>query len=392
MKKQKKRLVILGSTGSIGQNTLEVIRHFPEKFEVVGLAAGKNIALLAEQIKEFNPVLVAVKSERDAKNLRNRFSGKTIEFLAGEIGLQEVASLGQADLVVSAITGIAGLKPTVTALEKGKDVALANKESMVVAGGFLRKIVSRTRAKIIPVDSEHSGVFQCLNRENKKNLQKVYLTASGGPFLRVPLQDLSSKSWQEALQHPRWKMGKKVTIDSATLMNKGLELIEAKWLFDLRADQLEVLIHPQSIVHALVEFKDGSMLAQLSQTDMKIPIQYALSYPERLDSLLPPLDLISVKDLEFYSVETERYPLFNLARRALEAGLSFPVVLNAANEIAVQAFLEEKISFGQIYSVVDHCLENHQARTIDCLEDIFSTDRETRNEARQYIRLKGKQK
>jgi 1-deoxy-D-xylulose-5-phosphate reductoisomerase len=187
-------------------------------------------------------------------------------------------------------------------------------------------------------------------------------------------------------------MGKKVTIDSATLMNKGLELIEAKWLFDLRADQLEVLIHPQSIVHALVEFKDGSMLAQLSQTDMKIPIQYALSYPERLDSLLPPLDLISVKDLEFYSVETERYPLFNLARRALEAGLSFPVVLNAANEIAVQAFLEEKISFGQIYSVVDHCLENHQARTIDCLEDIFSTDRETRNEARQYIRLKGKQK
>jgi 1-deoxy-D-xylulose-5-phosphate reductoisomerase len=392
MKKQKKRLVILGSTGSIGQNTLEVIRHFPEKFEVVGLAAGKNIALLAEQIKEFNPVLVAVKSERDAKNLRNRFSGKTIKFLAGEIGLQEVASLGQADLVVSAITGIAGLKPTVTALEKGKDVALANKESMVVAGGFLRKIVSRTRAKIIPVDSEHSGVFQCLNRENKKNLQKVYLTASGGPFLRVPLQDLSSKSWQEALQHPRWKMGKKVTIDSATLMNKGLELIEAKWLFDLRADQLEVLIHPQSIVHALVEFKDGSMLAQLSQTDMKIPIQYALSYPERLDSLLPPLDLISVKDLEFYSMETERYPLFNLARRALEAGLSFPVVLNAANEIAVQAFLEEKISFGQIYSVVDHCLENHQARTIDCLEDIFSTDRETRNEARQYIRLKGKQK
>jgi 1-deoxy-D-xylulose-5-phosphate reductoisomerase len=334
---------------------------------------------------------VAVESEKDAQKLVRGFLGRKVRFLAGEEGLKQVASLAQIDLVVSAITGIAGLRPTLIALEKGKDVALANKESMVVAGAFLKKIAARTRARIIPVDSEHSGVLQCLDGQKKKYLKKVYLTASGGPFFRVPLKDISYKSLSEALQHPRWSMGKKVTIDSATLMNKGLELIEARWLFDLHPDQLDVLIHPQSIVHALVEFKDGSVLAQLSQTDMKIPIQYALSYPERLDSLLPSLDFLSVKNLGFYPVEAERYPLFSLARRALESGPSFPVVLNAANEVAVQAFLEEKISFGQIFSVVDYCLHNHRARDIDSLEDIFSIDREIRNQARQYLKLKGKQ-
>ncbi|MBC7360744.1 MAG: 1-deoxy-D-xylulose-5-phosphate reductoisomerase [Candidatus Aminicenantes bacterium] len=392
MKKSKKRIVILGSTGSIGQNTLEIVRLFPDKFEVVGLSAGKNTGLLAEQIEEFQPVLVAVETEADAQKLRKRFSKSPVKVLSGETGLREVASLSRADLVVSAITGIAGLRPTLAALEKGKDVALANKESMVVAGDFLRKIAARTGARIIPVDSEHSGVFQCLNGQKKKFLRRVYLTASGGPFLKVPIKDLPNKSCGEALQHPRWKMGKKVSIDSATLMNKGLELIEARWLFDLKPDQLDVLIHPQSIVHALVEFKDGSVLAQLSQTDMKIPILYALTYPDRLESPLPSLDLTAVKNLEFYPVEKERYPLFALARRALETGLSFPVVLNAANEVAVEAFLEEKISFGQIYSVVDYCLQSHRAVSINSLEDIFVIDQETRNKARQYLRLKGKQK
>lgn len=392
MKKSGKKLVVLGSTGSIGRNTLEVVRLFPDKFKIIGLAAGKNIALLSEQVKEFQPRLVAVEREDDARELRKCFSSSRIRILSGETGLKEVASLGQADLVVSAITGIAGLKPTLTALERGKDVALANKESMVVAGAFLRKIAAKTGAKIIPVDSEHSGVFQCLNGQKKKFLRKVYLTASGGPFLKVPIEDLPRKSCNEALQHPRWKMGKKVTIDSATLMNKGLELIEARWFFDLKPEQLDVLIHPQSVVHALVEFKDGSVLAQLSQTDMKIPILYALSYPERLESPWPSLDLTLVKNLEFYPVEKERYPLFFLAKKAMEDGLSFPVVLNAANEIAVEAFLEGKINFTQIYEVVDHCLQTHQAVKINSLEEIFVIDKETRNIARHYLKLKGRQK
>ncbi|MGC8892335.1 MAG: 1-deoxy-D-xylulose-5-phosphate reductoisomerase [Candidatus Saccharicenans sp.] len=388
----KKAIVILGSTGSIGRNTLEIIRHHPDKFKILALTAGKNTALLSEQIKEFHPLMVAVEAEKEAEKLRREFSRYGVKVLSGGNGLETVASLKQADLVVSAITGIAGLRPTYVALEQGIDVALANKESMVVAGSFLKKIAARTGARIIPVDSEHSGVFQCLNGRKKRSISRIFLTASGGPFLKIPIKELAEKSLADALQHPRWKMGKKITIDSATLMNKGLELIEARWLFDLKPSELQVIIHPQSIVHALVEFKDGSILAQLSQTDMRIPIQYALSYPERLSSLLPALDLTSVQNLEFYPVDEKRYPLFNLARRVLEAQPSFSVVLNAANEIAVEAFLEEKISFGQIYSVVDHCLQEHRAVRLSCLEDVFILDEEVRNQARQYLKLKGKEK
>lgn len=391
MKQKRKNLVILGSTGSIGQNTLEVVRRQSNRFRVVGLAAGRNIGLLASQVEEFQPEVVAVESENLAGELRKKV-GKEVKIVYGESGYQTVASWKKADLVVSAMTGIAGLKPTLAALESGKYLALANKETMVVAGALIRKIASKSGSRIIPVDSEHSGVFQCLRGNNKKQVKKIYLTASGGPFFRVPLEELPKKTLAEALKHPRWKMGWKVTIDSATMMNKGLELIEARWLFNLRPEQLEVLIHPQSIVHALVEFVDGSILAQLSQTDMRIPIQYALSFPERWESPLPYLSLAEVGSLEFYPVEEKRYPLFSLARRVLEAGRSFPVVLNAANEVAVEAFLEEEINFGEIFQVVEYCLEAHRPRYLKTLEEILETDRITRELARQFLRKRGKER
>jgi 1-deoxy-D-xylulose-5-phosphate reductoisomerase len=385
-----KKIAVLGSTGSIGQNTLEVVRRFPDKLRVEVLAAGQNLSLLKQQVEEFQPKAVAVKAEEDARKLRQAVKKTGLKVYAGEKGLEEVVCFPEIDLVVSAITGVAGLKPTLKALEQGIDVALANKESMVVAGPFLKKVAAKKRARIIPVDSEHSGIFQCLNGRPLKSVRKVYLTASGGPFLRVPMEELAQKSQAEALAHPRWKMGKKVSIDSATLMNKGLELIEARFLFDLRPEQLDVLIHPQSIVHAVVEFRDGSCLAQLSQTDMKIPIQYALSYPERWEAPGNFLDLSEVKNLEFLRVEEARFPLLALARRALEIGLSLPVVLNAANEVAVEAFLEDNIYFGQIYEVVEYCLMRHSPREINTLDEVLDIDRETRKIAREF--LKGKVK
>lgn len=385
-----KKIAVLGSTGSIGQNTLEVVRRFPDKLRVEVLAAGQNLSLLKQQVEEFQPKAVAVKAEEDARKLRQAVKKTGLKVYAGEKGLEEVVCFPEIDLVVSAITGVAGLKPTIKALEQGIDVALANKESMVVAGPFLKKVAAKKRARIIPVDSEHSGIFQCLNGRPLKSVRKVYLTASGGPFLRVPMEELAQKSQAEALAHPRWKMGKKVSIDSATLMNKGLELIEARFLFDLRPEQLDVLIHPQSIVHAVVEFRDGSCLAQLSQTDMKIPIQYALSYPERWEAPGNFLDLSEVKNLEFLRVEEARFPLLALARRALEIGLSLPVVLNAANEVAVEAFLEDNIYFGQIYEVVEYCLLRHSPREINTLDEVLDIDRETRKIAREF--LKGKVK
>jgi 1-deoxy-D-xylulose-5-phosphate reductoisomerase len=388
--KKMKKIAVLGSTGSIGQNTLEVVRRFPDKLRVEVLAAGQNLSLLKQQVEEFQPKAVAVKAEEDARKLRQAVKKTGLKVYAGEKGLEEVVCFPEIDLVVSAITGVAGLKPTLKALEQGIDVALANKESMVVAGPFLKKVAAKKRARIIPVDSEHSGIFQCLNGRPLKSVRKVYLTASGGPFLRVPMEELAQKSQAEALAHPRWKMGKKVSIDSATLMNKGLELIEARFLFDLRPEQLDVLIHPQSIVHAVVEFRDGSCLAQLSQTDMKIPIQYALSYPERWEAPGNFLDLSEVKNLEFLRVEEARFPLLALARRALEIGLSLPVVLNAANEVAVEAFLEDNIYFGQIYEVVEYCLMRHSPREINTLDEVLDIDRETRKIAREF--LKGKVK
>jgi len=373
-----KNISVLGSTGSIGRSSLEVIDKLSHRFKVVGLTAGRNTQLLEKQVEKFRPKIVSLERKEEAEDLRRKFRGKSIKVTFAQEGAEEVASFSENDIVISAITGIDGLRPTLAAVQEGKKVALANKESMVVAGPLIQDMIRKFGAQLIPVDSEHSGVFQCLAKEEMENVKKVILTASGGPFFSKSSSEMNDITLEEALNHPRWKMGKKVTIDSATLMNKGLELIEARWLFGLEPRQLGILIHPQSIVHSLVEMSDGSVLAQLSPTDMKLPIQYALTYPEREDSLLPSLDLSEIKALEFYEVNVEKFPIIQLARLALEEGESFPIALNAANEVAVSAFLEQRIKFMDISDVVTEIVENHQKRKAQSLEDIFDVDRETR--------------
>jgi 1-deoxy-D-xylulose-5-phosphate reductoisomerase len=379
------KVCILGSTGSIGTSTLDVVSRFGRSFAVAGLAAGSNIALLSEQIERFRPRLVSVARREDALVLRRRFRARGLRVAFGPEGAEEVASFPGNDIVVAAITGTSGLRPTLAAVRAGVRVALANKESMAIAGALLRAASARSGAAIIPVDSEHSGVFQCLAAGRRRNVRRVILTASGGPFLRTPLAEIPGKSVAAALRHPRWKMGRKVTVDSATMMNKGLELMEARWLFNLPAEKLDVLIHPQSIVHALVELTDGSVLAQLGPTDMRLPIQYALTYPDRAASPLAPLDLAAVGRLEFRPVDERRYPLFGLARRALAAGGSAPVALNAANETAVGAFLAGRIPFGGLGRVVRAVMDGHVRRSVPDLEAIMAVDREARAAARRSL-------
>ena len=378
-------LAILGSTGSIGTSALDVVDRLGGRFRVVALAAGSNVALLAEQAEKYRPALVSVADRRDAETLRGLGAGWRMKIVHGPDGAAEVARAEGADVVVSAITGMSGFGPTLEAVKAGRRVALANKESMVVGGALLKREAARSGARIIPVDSEHSGVFQCLGRSRRGQVRKVILTASGGPFLKTPLEELGTKTLEETLRHPRWVMGKKVTVDSATLMNKGLELIEARWLFDLDASQLDVLIHPQSAVHALVEMKDGSVLAQLSATDMRVPIQLALTWPERLDTGLPELDLAEVGRLEFLRVDERRFPLFKLAKQALAAGASLPVALNAANEVAVAAFLDKKILFADIPAVVAGVMDAHRSRPADSVEAIIEVDKDARRQARRHL-------
>ncbi len=378
-------IAILGSTGSIGQSSLEVIDKLNNRFRVVGLAAGRNTQMLEKQIEKFKPKIVSLKKKEEAEEFRRKFKDRSLHVTFSEKGAEEVAEFEENDIVVSAITGIDGLRPTLAALETGKKIALANKESMVAAGSLIQNLVEKSGAQIIPVDSEHSGIFQCLAKERVDNVKRVILTASGGPFFRSSSQEMEEITLDDALNHPRWKMGKKVTIDSATLVNKGLELIEAHWLFNIEPAKLEVLIHPQSIVHSLVEMNDGSVLAQLSPTDMKVPIQYALTYPEREASSVPSLDLSQIKSLEFFEPDVEKFPLLKLARQALEEGASFPIVLNAANEIAVSAFLQTEIGFLDIAEIVSKAVENHPQREVQNLEDIFSVDRETRQMTRNLI-------
>ncbi len=377
-------IAILGSTGSIGTSALDVVDRLGERFRVTALAAGSNMPLLAAQVEKYRPALVSVSDKRNAEEIRGLLRRRT-KVVHGPEGALAVARAEGADIVVSAITGIDGFGPTLEAVRAGRRVALANKESMVVGGAFLRKEAARSGARIIPVDSEHSGVSQCLSKERKKHVRRVILTASGGPFFRTPLKDIGKKTLEEALRHPRWVMGKKVTVDSATLMNKGLELIEARWLFDLDPAKLDVLIHPQSAVHSLVELEDGSVLAQLSATDMRIPIQYALTWPERVDSALPGLDLGKLRRLEFYAVDVRRYPLFALAWQALREGGSSPVALNAANEVAVGAFLERRILFPDIPAVVGKVMEAHRRRSVDSIEAVYDIDRGARREARRVL-------
>ena len=380
-----KRISVLGSTGSIGRNCLEVVSKSKNKWEVVGLSAGRNIALFQKQVAQFHPKIVSLERERDAAEFRREFPDYSSRVLHGQEGAEAVACYEENDVVVSAITGINGLRPTLGAVQSGKRVALANKESLVVAGPLILETATQTGSQIIPVDSEHSGVFQCLAKEDRDHVKKVILTASGGPFFSLSAEEMKNKTLEEALDHPRWKMGKKVTIDSATMMNKGLELIEARWLFGLEPEQLDILIHPQSIVHSLVEMRDGSVLAQLSPTDMKIPIQYALTYPEREEALLPSLDLSRVRALEFFDIDDTKFPLVKLARTALEEGGSVSVVLNTANEVAVDAFIKGKIQFSDIAEIVTEAVENHTKTTIEGLEEIFDIDRETKMKTRNLI-------
>lgn len=374
-----KNIVILGSTGSIGKTALDVIRQFPEKFKVLGLTVKSNVSLLKEQIKEFKPDYVAVYDKKACEDLKNEI--KSTEILCGQEGVCEIAKLPEAEIILSAIVGADGLFPTFEAVKAGKTVALANKESLVMAGQLIKNQAETTGAKIIPVDSEHSAIFQCINTCNKPYIKKISLTASGGPFRGKKLHEIENVAPEQALNHPRWKMGKRITIDSATLMNKGFEVIEAHFLFDLPVEKIGVLIHPQSIVHCFVEFIDGTYLAQMSNPDMKAPIALALSLPERLPDVVKPIDWSTMNQLNFELPDTDAFPCLNLAYEAAKLRGSMPAVLNAADEIAVEAFLSGKLKFNEIYKVIKKTMDAHKVIAVDSIEEVIEVDSWARKKA-----------
>ncbi len=370
------RLCILGSTGSIGTNTLKVVAAFPERFTVAALAAGSNIELLAEQVQRFRPALAAVQNAPLADALRQRLpAGWSVDILWGESGYAAAASDGSVGTVVAAIMGAAGLAPTLAAVRAGKRIALANKETLVMAGPLVLEAAARSGAVILPVDSEHSAIFQCLQGQRREDLSRILLTASGGPFRLRSAAELAKVTPEEALSHPTWRMGRKISIDSATLMNKGLEVIEARWLFDVAPRDIEVLIHPQSIVHSLVGFRDGTLLAQMGVPDMRGAIAYALSCPERLALALPLPSLAEVGPLSFEPPDTARFPCLALGYAALEGGGTLPAALNAANEMAVAAFLDRRIGFMDIATLIDATLQAHRPEAHPCLDEIWAADR-----------------
>jgi len=352
-----KNVVILGSTGSIGRSTLEVIGQLGAEYRILGLAARSSLELLAQQARDFHPGRLAVTGAESAPAMRRLLGGNSAELLCGDEALEALASDPDADIVVNALVGGSGLKATLAALEAGKIVALANKESIVMAGRLVMAAAARSGGAVIPVDSEHSAVQQCLRGEETADIKRLILTASGGPFLRRNGESFSDITPEEALQHPNWQMGPKITVDSATLMNKGLEVIEAHYLFDLPSEKIQVLIHPQSVVHSLVEFVDGSLKAQLSTPDMRIPIQYALTYPGRMPAEFVTTDLVQIGSLHFEAPDLQRFPCLKLAFKALELGEGYPAVLSAANEVAVEAFLEGVLSFAQIAALINSALE-----------------------------------
>jgi len=367
-----KKLSILGSTGSIGVNTLEIAGQHLERFRVVALGCGRNLKKMEEQILRFRPKLVSVLDASLARSLRTRIASKTPEILCGEEGLVAVATHSDADMVVSALSGSIGLIPTFAAIRARKTLAIANKEPLVMAGEILMRESAEKGVTILPIDSEHSAIFQSLAGHRKEDIKRLILTASGGPFLKIPIAKLERVTPKQALRHPRWKMGKKVTLDSASLMNKALEVIEARWLFGVPGSRIEVHIHPQSIVHSMVEYIDGSVVAQLALPDMRGPIAYALSYPERLSLQLPSLNLFAIRKLTFSPVEEERFPALGLAYRALEEGGTMPAVLNSANEAAAEAFLQGRISFRQIPRLIRRVMDSHRPIAAPSLPEIMS--------------------
>ena len=382
----KQTVAILGSTGSIGTQTLDVIDRHSELFELYALTAHSNIDLLVEQAKRYRPEVVAIADERHYKTLREALDGLPVKVFAGADSICQIAAMSPIDTVVTAMVGYSGLLPTVRAIEAGKKIALANKETLVVAGELVTDLALRNRVDIIPIDSEHSAIFQCLVGENENSVEKLILTASGGAFRDTPKDDLRLATAADALRHPTWKMGAKITIDSATMMNKGFEVIEARWLFDIPIDKIEVIIHPQSIVHSMVQFCDGSIKAQLGQPDMRHPIQYALTFPDRLDAQVERANLADIHQLTFEKPDYEKFRNLRLAYDALRRGGNIPCILNAANEVAVDAFLKGKIGFFAMSDIIEQTISETAFISSPTLDDYIATDREAR--ARTSAKIK----
>lgn len=380
-----KRVSILGATGSIGQQTLAIARQHPDKFKVVAIAAQKNVAALATAAREFAPELVAIADAAEYGNLKSEIGNLKTEILVGEEGVIEVAKR-QADICVAAIVGIAGLAPTLAAIEAGRTVALANKEALVCAGPLMLAAIKKSGAKLLPVDSEHNAIFQVLENHNRDAVRKIILTGSGGPFRTWDKKQTQNATTEQALNHPNWSMGAKITIDSATLMNKGLEFIEAHYLFAVPPEQIEILIHPQSIIHSMVEYVDGSVLAQLGPPDMTVPIAYCLGYPHRIATQAKSLNFPELRNLTFEAPDTDKFPALNLTRAALAAGGAMPTILNAANEVAVAAVLAQKIPFGCITDIIDAAMQYVENAPIKTMADLMMADAAARRQAERMTK------
>ncbi|MDY6854260.1 MAG: 1-deoxy-D-xylulose-5-phosphate reductoisomerase [Thermodesulfobacteriota bacterium] len=380
-----KKLAILGCTGSIGVNTLDIVDIFKDRYEIVALSAGSNINLLKEQVLRFKPRAVSVLNNLLANKLKEGLKSHNVEIFHGIEGVNKIATLPEVEMVISAIVGAAGLVPTLSAIQACKNIALANKETLVMAGKIVMKEAKKNGVSILPIDSEHNAIFQSLLGHRKRDIKRIILTASGGPFLNCSYEELKKVTIQRALKHPTWQMGRKITIDSASLMNKGLEVIEARWLFDVPHEKIDIHIHPQSIVHSMVEYIDGSVIAQMGVPDMRIPISYALAYPDRLETRLPQLNLNEIHKLTFERPDEERFPALKLAYRAVEEGGTMPAVLNAANEVAVEAFLGDKISFPQIPQVIERTMDCHRAKEIKTIQDSLNADNWARTKAYEFF-------
>jgi 1-deoxy-D-xylulose-5-phosphate reductoisomerase len=381
---RRKRIVILGATGSIGESALKVAHDIPERMEIAGLAANSNAEKLAAAANETRPESVCLVDETKIDILRKALDYKPRIF-SGEVGLREIACLTDADMVLVAIVGTGGLRPALAAIEAGKDLAVASKEILVMAGEIVMREARDNGVHVLPVDSEHNAIFQCLDGKHRTDIRRIILTASGGPFRETPRKDFDSLTPEQALKHPTWNMGPKITIDSATLFNKGLEMIEAHWLFGVEMKRVEVVIHPQSIVHSMVEFADGSMLAQLSHSNMRFPIQYAVTWPDRVPNTLPPLDFSKLSKLEFFTPRYNDFPALNLARRAGETGGSLPAVMSAANEVAVAAFLDRQVRFPDISQIVEEVMNRHKPIAHADLDAILEADQRARAQARKCV-------
>ena len=371
-----KKITVLGSTGSIGTQTLEIVRDNPD-LQIAALAAGQNVDLMEKQVREFSPRIAGMWSEAAAKDLRERIADLPVKVVCGMDGLLEIASMPESDVVVTAVVGMIGIRPTIAAIESKKNIALANKETLVTAGHLIMPLAAQKGVPILPVDSEHSAIFQSLQGSAGNRIHRILLTASGGPFRGMGREDLERMSLEDALKHPNWSMGKKVTIDSASLVNKGLEVMEARWLFDVPLEQIQVLVHPQSILHSAVEYEDGAVIGQMGLPDMKLPIQYALLYPERRPMRMPYMDLFRIGQLTFEEPDTETFPGLALAYRAAKCAGSMPTVFNAANEMAVKLLLEKKIRFAQIPELIEAAMNHHRVIGNPNLEEILETEAET---------------